>query len=100
MFKLTRMAAVIAVMASSMACVSVASAADDVMLSTGGYARGGKGLRTEKVMKTMDKDGDHMVSKDEFTKMHEAMFAKMDKNKDGMISTEEWLDKQRKSDGQ
>lgn len=99
MFKMTRIATAVALMTSSMACVSLASAADDVMFSTGGYARGGQGLRTMKVMKAMDKDGDKMVSKAEFMKMHEAMFEKMDKNKDGMISTDEWLDKQRKSDG-
>ncbi len=100
MLKKTRMAAAAALMASSFAGISIASAADDVMFSTGGYARGGKGLRTMKVMKAMDKDGDKMVSKDEFMKMHEAMFTKMDKDRDGMISTEEWIDKQRKSDGQ
>lgn len=98
MFKITRIAATVAVMASSMACVSLASAADDVMFSTGGYARGGEGLRTMKVMKAIDKDSDKMVSKEEFITMHEATFDKMDKNQDGMISAEEWAGKQRKSD--
>ncbi len=93
MFKTTKIAAAAVLMASSMACVSLASAADDVMFSTGGYARGGQGLRTMKVMKAMDKDGDHMLSQDEFMKMHESMFTRMDKNRDGMISTDEWTDK-------
>lgn len=97
MFKMTRIAATVALMASSMACVSLASAADDVMFSTGGYARGGEGLRTMKVMKVMDKDSDKRVSKDEFIEMHEATFDKMDKNQDGMISTEEWMGKERRS---
>ncbi len=98
MFKMTRIAAKVAVLASSLACVSLASAAEDVMFSTGGYARGGEGLRTMKVMKAIDKDSDKMVSKEEFITMHEATFDKMDKNQDGMLSAEEWAGKQRKSD--
>lgn len=96
MFKSTLIATTVALMAS--VCVSQAGAADDVMFSTGGYARGGEGLRTMKVMKAMDKDSDKMVSKDEFIEMHEATFDKMDKDHDGMISAEEWGGKQRKAD--
>jgi len=50
-------------------------------------------------MKAMDKDADHFVTMDEFMAMNETVFKKMDKNSDGKISVEEWLDKQRKSDG-
>jgi hypothetical protein len=36
-------------------------------------------------MKKMDANGDGMVSKDEWTKYHEAMWAKMKKGKNGMV---------------
>ncbi len=36
-------------------------------------------------MKSMDANGDGMISKDEFMKFHEAKFDKMPKNKDGMV---------------
>jgi len=76
---------------------SVAAQAAEPSFATGGYARGGQGMRTMKMMKSMDTDKDHMVSKTEFMKYHEAMFEKMDKNKDGMLSVDEWLEKQRKA---
>ncbi len=98
MLKLSRMAMMSAVIASSLVGASIATA-QDVMFATGGYARGGKGLRTMKMMKAMDKDADHFVTMDEFMAMNETVFKKMDKNSDGKISVEEWLDKQRKSDG-
>ena len=98
MLKLSRMAMTSALIASSLIGASIATA-QDVVFATGGYARGGQGLRTMKVMKAMDKDGDHFLSKDEFMAMNESVFKKMDKDGDGKISVEEWLDKQRKSDG-
>ena len=36
-------------------------------------------------MKAMDANGDGMISKSEFMKYHEAMWAKMKKNKNGMV---------------
>ncbi len=36
-------------------------------------------------MKMMDKNGDGMISKQEFMNHHEMMFEKMKKNKDGMV---------------
>lgn len=36
-------------------------------------------------MKMMDTNKDGMISKDEFMKYHEAMWAKMKKNKSGMV---------------
>ncbi|MGH8719891.1 MAG: hypothetical protein ACREV0_13290 [Burkholderiales bacterium] len=74
-------------------------AADDVSFATGGYARGGKEMRTMKVMTMLDTSKDHQVSKEEFMGYYQKVFTMMDKNKDGMISESEWLDKQRKSDG-
>ena len=37
-------------------------------------------------MKSMDTNGDGMISKDEFMKAHEAKWNAMQKNKDGMVS--------------
>lgn len=77
-----------------------AVAAEAQSFATGGYARGGEGMRTMKMMNAMDADKDHMISKAEFMAYNEKLFAMMDKNKDGMVSADEWLDKQRKiSDG-
>lgn len=77
-----------------------AVAAEAQSFATGGYARGGEGMRTMKMMNAMDADKDHMISKAEFIAYNEKLFAMMDKNKDGMVSADEWLDKQRKiSDG-
>jgi hypothetical protein len=40
------------------------------------------------------------VTKEEFMKFHEEMFAKMDKDHDGKITPQEWLGRElRKSDG-
>jgi hypothetical protein len=36
-------------------------------------------------MKMMDTNGDGMISKDEFMKAHEAMYAQMKKNQAGMV---------------
>jgi hypothetical protein len=68
-----------------------------VTFGTGGYARGGEGMRTMKMMKAMDKDADHKVTKQEFMAHHDKIFAMMDKNKDGKLSADEWLEKQRKA---
>lgn len=38
-----------------------------------------------RAMQTTDANGDHMVSKDEFIKAHEAMFDAMRKNQDGLV---------------
>lgn len=56
--------------------VSVA-AADDT--------KQGKGMAMGMDMKMMDKNGDGMISKDEFTKHHDAMWQKLKKNKNGMV---------------
>ena len=44
-----------------------------------------------KQMAMMDKNGDHMVTKEEFMAFHEAMWEKMDKKKTGMIEARDWL---------
>ena len=50
-------------------------------------------------MKSMDANGDGMVSKDEYMKFYEQKFDAMDKNKDRMVSQEEWFNAQLRSDG-
>lgn len=54
---------------------------------TTNYARG---LQDMKMMKMMDADANHKVTREEFMKHQEAMFDKMDKNRDGTIDEEEW----------
>lgn len=65
-----------------------------VSIATGGYSRQ---LRTMEMMKAMDTDKDHKVTKDEFIKFHETVFAAMDTKGGGMIDAESWL---RKTTGQ
>ena len=62
-----------------------------VSIATGGYSTQ---LRTMKMMKMMDTDGDHKVTKDEFIKFHEPIFSAMDKKGEGMIDAQNWLRKQ------
>lgn len=45
----------------------------------------GMGMKHGMDMKMMDANGDGMVSKDEYMKYHEAMWAKMKKDKNGMV---------------
>jgi hypothetical protein len=48
-------------------------------------------MKSEKMdMKTMDANGDGMVSKDEFMKHHEMMYDKMKKNASGMVDMKEF----------
>ncbi|MGB4812747.1 MAG: EF-hand domain-containing protein [Methylophilaceae bacterium] len=62
-----------------------------VSLTTGGYNRE---LRNMKMMKMMDTDGDHNVTKDEFLKYNESIFTAMDKNSDEQLDPQEWLARQ------
>lgn len=56
-------------------------------LTTGGFARE---LRSMKMMRLMDSDGDHKVTRDEFLNHHRAVFAKLDTSSDQEISATEW----------
>jgi len=64
---------------------------EQVSLTTGGYSRE---LRKMGMMKAMDADGDHKVSKDEFVQFHQKIFTTMDKNSDQQLDPQEWLAKQ------
>lgn len=59
-------------------------------LTTGGYSRE---LRSMKMMKMMDSNGDHKVTKDEFLAYHQKLFQAMDKKGDGQITAKEWVGK-------
>lgn len=61
-----------------------------ISAATGGYSRQ---LRTMAMMKSMDTDQDHKVTKDEFIKFHETVFTAMDTKGGGMIDAESWLRK-------
>ncbi|MBC7755348.1 MAG: calcium-binding protein [Bdellovibrio sp.] len=56
-------------------------------LATGGYSRE---LRSMKMMRLMDADGDHKVTRDEFLSHHRAVFAKLDTSSDQELSATEW----------
>jgi hypothetical protein len=59
-------------------------------LATGGYSRE---LRSMKMMKMMDTDGDHKVTRDEFLNYHRAVFTKRDTSGDQQIDAQEWAAK-------
>lgn len=59
-------------------------------LTTGGYSRE---LRTMQMMSLLDSNGDKAVSKDEFVKGHQAIFAKMDTSGDKELNAQEWVAK-------
>ena len=59
-------------------------------LTTGGYARE---LRSMKMMKVMDADGNHEVTRDEFLTHHKNVFGMQDKSADGQIDAQEWVAK-------
>jgi hypothetical protein len=56
-------------------------------LTTGGYSRE---LRSMKMMRLMDSDGDHKVTRDEFLNHHRAVFSKLDTSTDQQLDAQEW----------
>ncbi len=58
--------------------------------ATGGYSRE---LRSMKMMKMMDADNDHKVTREEFLNHHRAVFARLDKSGDQELSAQEWAAK-------
>jgi hypothetical protein len=59
-------------------------------LTTGGYSRE---LRNMKMMRLMDTDSDHKVSRDEFLNHHRAVFTKLDTTSDQQLDAQEWAAK-------
>jgi uncharacterized membrane protein len=64
-----------------------------------GYAHAGKGMRTMKMMKMMDTDGDHKVTKEEYMSYHEKLWDMMDKAHKGYMDVDDWLSKELKKGG-
>ena len=56
-------------------------------LATGGYSRE---LRSMKMMRLMDTDGDKKVTRDEFLNHHRAVFSKLDTSSDQELDATEW----------
>lgn len=56
-------------------------------LATGGFTRE---LRSMKMMRLMDADGDHKVTREEFLNHHRAVFAKLDTSSDQQLDAQEW----------
>ena len=59
-------------------------------LATGGYSRE---LRSMKMMRLMDTDGNHEVTREEFLAHHKNVFGMQDKSADGQIDAQEWVAK-------
>lgn len=59
-------------------------------LATGGYTRE---LRSMKMMKMMDGNADHLVTREEFLNHHRAIFNKLDSTSDQQIDAQEWVAK-------
>ena len=59
-------------------------------VATGGYSRE---LRSMKMMKMMDTDGDHKVTKAEFLAHQDLIFTKLDTTADGELAATEWIAK-------
>ncbi len=72
---------------SASVITSSAHAADE-MFSTGGYARE---MHKMAMMKALDADGNHMVTKDEFDNYYGELFDALDTDKDGSIDAKEWV---------
>ena len=59
-------------------------------LTTGGYSRE---LRSMKMMKVIDGDKDHLVTREEFLTHHKNVFGMQDKSGDQQIDSQEWVAK-------
>lgn len=70
------------------AAVSSAPAFADVMLGTGGFNRE---LHTMGMMKMLDANGDHMVSKAESMDYYGSLFDMLDSDKNGSVDAKEWV---------
>ncbi len=78
-----------AIAAALLSCTAIStSASADVMLGTGGFNRE---LHTMGMMKMLDANGDHMVSKAEAMDYYGSLFDALDTDKDGSIDAKEWV---------
>ena len=77
----------VALATSILFSVSTAAFADDAMLGTGGYARA---MHKMEMMKMIDGNGDHMVTKEEFDDYYGKLFDELDTDHDGSVDATEW----------
>ena len=79
--------ALISSMLLSVAAISLPAFAADATLGTGGYARE---MHKMAMMKMLDANGDHMVSKEEYDAYYAKIFDELDANHDGVVDATEW----------
>jgi len=73
--------------AIGVALVALSGSASAAGVGSGGYSQ----LHTMDMMKMIDANGDHMVSKDEFMTYYGSIFDALDTDKDGSIDAKEWV---------
>jgi Ca2+-binding EF-hand superfamily protein len=73
--------------AIGIALAALSTAASAAMIGSGGESQ----LHSMEMMKMIDANGDHMVSKDEFMDYYGKIFDELDSDKDGSIDAKEWV---------
>ena len=76
------------VTATVMGLFSTVALSADPMLSAGGYTRE---FNKMGMMKMVDANGDHMVTREEYDKFNNAIFDSLDTDKDGSLDAKEWV---------
>ena len=79
--------AIISGMLLSVAAISLPTFAAEAMVGTGGYARE---MHKMGMMKMLDANGDHMVTKDEYDEYYGKIFDELDTDHDGAVEAKEW----------
>ncbi len=77
----------VALTTSVLLAISTSVFAADAMLGTGGYARA---MHKMEMMKMIDGNGDHMVTKEEFDDYYGKLFDELDTDHDGSVDATEW----------
>ncbi len=79
--------AIISGMLLSVAAISLPAFSAEAMVGTGGYARE---MHKMGMMKMLDANGDHMVTKVEYDEYYGKIFDELDTNHDGVVDATEW----------
>ena len=79
--------AIISGMLLSVAAISLPVFAAEAMVGTGGYARE---MHKMGMMKMLDANGDHMVTKEEYDEYYGKIFDELDTDHDGAVEAKEW----------